>query len=646
MNKTLKKINSLFLICFTLFGLIGVSNYYVNAQDNNPIYYEEEVKEENSLPTGITHKQILGYSQVTDASLISKDAKEAGLGSSTPIVMNKYYSQQINLLEIPYESQAKIVPWGVISKGSWNLATVKTMAENYEQQHPGWKVIAAVNGDFFDINGNGKYPYTPSGTMYVDENMYKINSGWGILGFNNSQNGPRLIGLSKKENIKFSSRPYLYIYDENNNVIKEIEVTKTNQEPNDNEIALYFSPYNSEHKIETVAVNNGYIVENAENTVAVSVNSFFGKGVISKVGSSDALTKNQFAIVSNNAEINTLLQQNVLIKVQYKNLNPELSQCDGMIGLHDKILVDGEGSYDNDGYGNDRLPRTLLGTKEDGSVVMLTIDGRQASKGFYGAAQEEYVAIAKNYGIVNGYQMDGGGSSTMIILDDGDFKVCNSPSDSGGVSARSDSDCILVVTKTAEITYDVSSTDSTVEISITSNKENLENIYVELNGIKNKVENNKVRFDNLQSNTEYDYEFYQLVNDEYQSIIYQGVVTTFKQIPEILKLYISYEKINNELRYVISCDLYDPDNALVNLSLTLDGNNYWINDGMFKVPNEKPNILCFGDWSLKFVYKLHSLESNVIIKLSNVEVVATNSLVLYDEQAQRVNNTIDSILSN
>ncbi len=646
MNKNLKRINSLFLICLTLIYLFGISNYYVNAQDNNPIYYEEEVKEINSLPTGITHKKISGYSQVTDSSLLSKGATEAGYGSSTPIVMNKYYSQQINLLEIPYESESKIVPWGVISKGAWTLATVKTMAEDYENKHPGWKVIAAINGDFFDINGTGNYRYTPSGTMYVDDNMYKINSGWGILGFNNSQNGSRLVGLTRKENIQFSNRPYLYIYDENNNVIKEIEVTKTNQEPNVNEISLYFSPYNSSHKIDNIAVNNGYIVEEPENTVAMSLDSFFGKGVISKVGSSEALEKNQFAIVSNNEEVNALLKQNVLIKVQYKNLNSELSQCDGMIGLHDKVLINGEASYDNDGYGNDRLPRTILGTKEDGSVVMLTIDGRQVSKGFYGAAQEEYVAIAKHYGIVNGYQMDGGGSSTMIILDNGEFKICNSPSDSGGLSARSDSDCILVVTKVPEITYEVSSTENSVEISITSSKESLENIYVELNGIKNKVENNKVTFNNLQSNTEYNYEFLRLVNNEYESILYQGSITTFKQTPEVLKLYLSYQKIDNKFYYVISYDLIDPDNAVDNFILTVEGGSYRIQDGILKVPSEKPNIYCCDNWTLKFVYKLHSSKSNVVINLSNMEILPSNSLILFNEQLQRIDNKMDSILDN
>lgn len=645
-----KRFNIYILFVLSLICMSAFSFVKVNATEDNPIYYEEEVKEVNNLPTGITHKIIKGYSQVTNESLISKGATEAGLGSSVPLVRNKYYSQQINVLEMPYASESKIVPWGVIKNGTWSLATVKTMAEDYEAMHPGWKVLAAINGDFFDINGTNNYPYTPLGTMYVDGNLYKQNTSWGVLGFNNSLNGPRLVGLSKGESIYFSNNPYLYIYNDKDEIIYEKEINKINYGeegetvPTGDEIALYYGLFNFSHRVTPVEVNNAYVVEKAENTVAYTKGQFFGKGVISKVNASATLIKNQFAIVTSNSEVTALLKENVKIKVQSKNLNTEFENCDAMIGLHDKVVINGEPCYENEGYGNDRLPRTILGTKEDGSVVMLTIDGRQSSKGFYGANQEEYAAIAKYYGIYNGYQMDGGGSTTMVVLKDGELTICNSPSDSGGLTARSDSDCILVVTKVPEITYKTESTSNSVTFNITNNVENVENIYVDINGQKSLVENNKVTINNLNSNTEYTYELYQKIGEEYKSLVYQGKVLTDKEKPSILKLHVSLVQVDNEWKYKIICDIQDKDGAVINASFVYDGKSYWLRDGAFTLPASSINIIYTSGWQIKFVYKVSNNEGTKTDVIENIVIVPDNALIVIDAQNKIINNKLNSIL--
>ena len=91
--------------------------------------------------------------------------------------------------------------------------------------------------------------------------------------------------------------------------------------------------------------------------------------------------------------------------------------------------------------------RTAVGVRPDGSIVMAVIDGRQAASGKEGVFGDEMAAIMKNTAAPN-YNLDGGGSSTMIIRKDGELVVVNSPSDG---RERSDANCLLIAVRMPEI---------------------------------------------------------------------------------------------------------------------------------------------------------------------------------------------------
>ncbi|MDP4143564.1 MAG: M56 family metallopeptidase [Bacillota bacterium] len=69
-------------------------------------------------------------------------------------------------------------------------------------------------------------------------------------------------------------------------------------------------------------------------------------------------------------------------------------------------------------------PRTAIGQKADGSIILLTIDGRSIES--IGATLEDVQNILIQYGAVNAANLDGGGSSTMYY----DGKIINHPSES------------------------------------------------------------------------------------------------------------------------------------------------------------------------------------------------------------------------
>lgn len=90
-----------------------------------------------------------------------------------------------------------------------------------------------------------------------------------------------------------------------------------------------------------------------------------------------------------------------------------------------------------------RAPRSAIGVREDGSIVLAVVDGRADLAHSVGATLAELAEIMKGLGCKDAMNMDGGGSSVMFVNDEEAVKgklkdslrngVVNLPSDLGGV---------------------------------------------------------------------------------------------------------------------------------------------------------------------------------------------------------------------
>ncbi len=79
-------------------------------------------------------------------------------------------------------------------------------------------------------------------------------------------------------------------------------------------------------------------------------------------------------------------------------------------------------------FGKTRHPRTAVGFKANGDVVIIVVDGRQSAIS-NGASLTDLAKIFFELGCTDALNLDGGGSSTFVITDkNGSFKVKNSPS--------------------------------------------------------------------------------------------------------------------------------------------------------------------------------------------------------------------------
>ena len=96
--------------------------------------------------------------------------------------------------------------------------------------------------------------------------------------------------------------------------------------------------------------------------------------------------------------------------------------CYGPVLIKDSA-VNEEAYNTNSGYN----PRTAIGQRADGTVLLLCIDGRQA--GSLGATYGDVIDVMVEYGAVNACNLDGGSSTVMLRRDqDGQVQTVNNVS--------------------------------------------------------------------------------------------------------------------------------------------------------------------------------------------------------------------------
>lgn len=99
-----------------------------------------------------------------------------------------------------------------------------------------------------------------------------------------------------------------------------------------------------------------------------------------------------------------------ITQAQAEELNIRDGCCFGPV-----LLMNGEVNMEayNDASGLN--PRTAIGQREDGVVIFVCIDGRQASS--MGGTYSDLIDIMVEYGAVNACNMDGGSSTVMMYRD-------------------------------------------------------------------------------------------------------------------------------------------------------------------------------------------------------------------------------------
>ena len=117
---------------------------------------------------------------------------------------------------------------------------------------------------------------------------------------------------------------------------------------------------------------------------------------------------------------NVLVLGNFTIK-QIKSLNLR-----DAVTFKPFLIINGIPQITHGDGGGGIQPRTAIGQKEDGTILLLTIDGRQI--GSIGATLKTVQDIMVKYGAHNAANLDGGASTTLVL----DDQIINNPCSSAG----------------------------------------------------------------------------------------------------------------------------------------------------------------------------------------------------------------------
>ena len=295
-------------------------------------------------------------------------------------------------------------------------------------QSRGYTVIAGVNGSPFDTS-NG----TTTGTLISNGKLISSNSGVSTYdSFAIKSDGTMFIG---KSNLSFSFKT-------SNGTVINIDTINKQKKTDNNNVYLYTRDYYSDttslaDSTEVILnINSGEAAIGKQLVATVEEVKENVKRTTVEEGKVVLVAKNIQAL--GNIQVGEKLTFDFINNDASNDWNDVLQSINGFY----EILKDGNPVNTSDPSVH---PRTTIGFKEDGSIVLYVVDGRQPtfSVGLTDLACAQYM---KSLGCVGAIRMDGGGSSTMALRMPGDTSLTtvNSPSDG---QERNDADGLLICLK-------------------------------------------------------------------------------------------------------------------------------------------------------------------------------------------------------
>src|SRR5690554_3642135 len=228
----MKRVSIFLLLILNLFVFsLGFVRAEAEETFAGATYEEVEVQEENFLPYGVYQRKVWA---TTSTSMEGYVAAGYNGGTTELVEPGKPYSQQVNIMEVPSSENVRITTWAHLNGHKWSLATVRALINDYESKNPGWKVIGAINGDFFDIGGTGNLPYQTSGAMVSNGEFYKTTAG-STVGFTNDGRTDSVIG---NETVQKTEYMKLAVYNGADKIVSEFNIEKINKTPGVNETAV------------------------------------------------------------------------------------------------------------------------------------------------------------------------------------------------------------------------------------------------------------------------------------------------------------------------------------------------------------------------------------------------------------------------
>jgi exopolysaccharide biosynthesis protein len=299
--------------------------------------------------------------------------------------------------------------------------TSSMASRNNFEEH---RVVAAINGDFYNTSTGEQI-----GTQVANGELLKVTGDWLNVAFDIDKNP--MIGLQN-----FSGA---IITSDSTKSISGVNKTRGTDE------LIFYNSFKGSTtstnqfgtEVRITPIDNWFVNDTIRcivDTVLVGVGSMSigtNKAVLSGHGLSASFLLNN-------------LNDDDTIKIVLK-LTPALPKIEQLIGGNTWLVQNGNVNPDN----GDRHPRTAVGFNQDSTqFFMFVVDGRQPGLSV-GMSYKELGDYMKLWGVHQGLNLDGGGSSTMVVRG----AIVNSPSDIGGERSVANSLLLISTAPTGPLAY-------------------------------------------------------------------------------------------------------------------------------------------------------------------------------------------------
>jgi hypothetical protein len=225
---------------------------------------------------------------------------------------------------------------------------------------------------------------------------------------------------------------------------RQIKLNGINRQRNNNEVIVYTPEFHHT----TLTPSDGVEIIVRHNRI-LAVRDHTGSSRIPEAG---------FVLSASGSMRLELLQKIKLgmrlqIRTNLTPLEPESKnlwkQAYAIVGGAPQLIHNGQVKINNEAEGiredfvTTRHPRTAIAELKDGRMLLVTVDGRQPGVSA-GMSLRQLADLLVEFGAVEAINLDGGGSTTMVV----NHKLMNKPSDSTG--ERPVSDAILIFQKTVK----------------------------------------------------------------------------------------------------------------------------------------------------------------------------------------------------
>lgn len=304
------------------------------------------------------------------------------------------------------------------------LETTSSLAQRYN-------AIAAINGGYFRTTGT--YRGDSAGLMKVDGKILSEPFG-----------NRAAVGFIRKGNqteIIFGHISFEAFIETNQK--QKLSINGINCPRVENQIILYTPEFHrttltDSNGVEATVKNDRIVsIANKKGSSRIPENGF----VLSAIGTArDRVLKN--LKIGTRVRIQTKLID-VDADLKFKTRDSKWRIAEDIVGGGPQLIKDGkvaitlEQEKITESFSTTRHPRTAIAKLRDGKVLLVAVDGRQPNHSV-GMSLNELADLLLEFGVIEAINLDGGGSTTMVV----ENKVVNKPSDQAG--ERPVSDALLV----------------------------------------------------------------------------------------------------------------------------------------------------------------------------------------------------------